>query len=103
MTKQAERSRAAARTFSFQGISPPGGRDVLWGRSKQESATEFQGFGAMTVCQESEVADFHKAVRQDMQQKPADKLDGAQGHGFLRVSVGRVPPAECHLTIRHSD
>ena len=57
----------------------------------------------MTVCQESEVADFHEAVRQDMQQKPADKLDRIQGHGFLRIVVGRVPPAECHLTIGRSD
>lgn len=57
----------------------------------------------MTVGEETEVADFDKAGRQDMQQKPADKLYRMQGHGFLRIVVGRVSPAECHLTIAHSD
>jgi hypothetical protein len=57
----------------------------------------------MTVGEESEVADLDKAVRQDMQQEPADKLDRIQGHGFLSVVVCRVPPAERHLAITHSD
>jgi hypothetical protein len=57
----------------------------------------------VTVGEESEVADFDKAAGQDMEQEPADKFDCMQGHGFLRIVVGRVPPAEHHLTVRHFD
>jgi hypothetical protein len=57
----------------------------------------------VTVGEESEVADFDKAARQDMEQEPTDKLDRIQCHGFLRIVVGRVPPAERHLAVRHFD
>jgi hypothetical protein len=52
---------------------------------------------AITVREETEVADFDEAGRQDMKQESPDELDGSERHQLLFVVIGRVSPAEGHL------
>ena len=49
------------------------------------------------------MADLDETGRQDMEEKPPDKLDGVQRHEFGLVAVGRVSPAESDPAILHGD
>ena len=40
------------------------------------------------------VADFPKTCRQDVEQKPADKLTGIQRHQLLLIAMGVITPAK---------
>lgn len=48
---------------------------------------------------ESKMTDFHKAFRQNMHEKPADKFFRSQRHYFFPLSITVVPPAESNLSI----
>jgi hypothetical protein len=53
------------------------------------------------VRQEAKMADLDEAGRQDVKQEPADELDRGERQELLLVPVGRVSPAEGHVTIVH--
>jgi hypothetical protein len=69
------------------------------GRGLQQISAKFQTLRTTTVSQESEVADLDKAWWQHVKQETPDKLDGVNGHKLLGVVVGRVSPAEGHLSV----
>ena len=54
---------------------------------------------AVSVGQEAKVTDADLACRENMKKEPADKLVGLQGHGFLTVMVGIIPPEEGNLAV----
>jgi hypothetical protein len=49
------------------------------------------------------MADLDQAGRQDVEEKPADKLDGVQRHELGLVVMGRVSPAKRDPAILHRD
>jgi hypothetical protein len=54
------------------------------------------------VSQKTEMTDAHEAIRQDMEQKPADKLLGIQSHRFQPIFVFAVPVGEPPLALGKS-
>src|SRR6516165_10180388 len=62
-----------------------------------------QRLAAVAVCHETEMPDFDESCGEYMQQETANEIDGVQCHEFLLIGIGRVSPAECHLTISHLD
>jgi hypothetical protein len=54
---------------------------------------------AVSVGQEAKVTDANIACRQDMKKEPSDKFIGLQGHGFLTVMVGIIPPEEGNFAV----
>ena len=47
-----------------------------------------------TVGQKAEVADAHEPIRQDMEQKAADKLLGIEGHGLFAIAIFSISIAQ---------
>jgi len=45
------------------------------------------------------VSDTWKPMRQDMQEKAPQELDGVERHGALPIATLVILPAECHLAI----
>src|SRR4051812_11996724 len=70
-------------------------------------AKQFPALGqlalALTVAEEPEVADAVEAVREDMDQEPADKLIGGQGHRAVMAVLPVVLPAEADLAVVDGD
>ena len=62
-------------------------------------AAEIQPNRAITVCQESEVADLNEARWQDVEQEAADELDCIQGHCLGAVVIFGIPPAKTDLAL----
>jgi len=60
---------------------------------------EIQPSGAITGCQESEVADLNEARREDVQREAADELDCIQGHHLGAVAIFGIPPTKTDLTL----
>ena len=58
---------------------------------------------AVSVGQETKVTDADIACRQDMKKEPADKLVGLEGHSFLTVMVGIIPPEEGDLAVAEGE
>ena len=52
-----------------------------------------------SVGQKAEVTDAHEAIRQDVEQKAADKLMGIQSHRFQTVFVFSVAVGEGDLAV----
>ena len=48
----------------------------------------------VTVAEKAVIANPLESMRQDVKQKPADKLGGGQGHGFLLIIVAIIFPME---------
>lgn len=51
------------------------------------------------ISQEAEVAHAHKAVRQDVEQKAADKLLSVEGCGLLLIAVFAIAVAQGDLAV----
>jgi hypothetical protein len=60
----------------------------------EQTTNPFELFGAMTIGEESVVANAHEGLGQDMKEKAAEELDGIEGHDALSISVGVVLPSE---------
>src|SRR4051794_28746752 len=58
---------------------------------------------ALTVAEEPEVADAVEAVRENMDQEPADELVGGQGHRAVVAVLPVVLPAEADLAVVDGD
>ena len=67
-------------------------------RSEMESAQR-ECLSAVSVRQESEVADLDKAGRQDMEQEATDELHRIELHDLAVVVMLGVAPAKTHLTL----
>ena len=48
----------------------------------------------MVVGHKAEMPDADKALREHVQQEPADEFFGGDGHRALHVSMSVIPPAE---------
>lgn len=100
---QTESSYTTARAASFHGFWLRLDQRVRWFRSVQKSSAESERFAALRISQEAEMADLDQAGRQDVEEKPADKLDGVQRHELGLVVMGRVSPAKRDPAILHRD
>ena len=58
-----------------------------------------EGLAAVTVGEQSEVADLDEACGQDVEQEAADELDRVEGHDATAVVMPGVSPAEAHLSV----
>jgi hypothetical protein len=52
-----------------------------------------------SIRQETEVADAHKPVRQDVEEKAADKLIGIENRGLFSVAVFAITVAQSDLAL----
>jgi len=68
----------------------------------EQSETERKEFCSLPVSEEAEVADAHKAARQQVKQEAAQELCDRQSHEPLPVAVSGVSPAEGDVTIGES-
>ena len=75
---QTESSYTTARAASFHHSWLRIDQRVRWFRSVQKSSAECERFAALRISQKPEMADLDQAGRQDVEEKPADKLDGVQ-------------------------
>jgi hypothetical protein len=48
----------------------------------------------LTIAQETKVADFNKAFRQQMQAEPTHKFPELQSHGFALTPIGVILPGK---------
>src|SRR5262245_40072285 len=51
---------------------------------------------AVSVREDAEVADANEAIRDDVEEEPADELLGLQPHDFDLIGVGIVLPPEAN-------
>jgi len=58
--------------------------------------------GSPSVSEKSEVADAHKAARQQVQEEAAQELIDGQSHQPLLVGVSRVSPMEGNVALGQS-
>jgi len=63
----------------------------------QQLAAKFERLRSLEVGHKAEVPDADKALREHVQQEPADELFGRDGHRALYVSMSVVPPTESHV------
>jgi hypothetical protein len=84
----AQSSYTTARASSFDGFLRGVGQRVRWRWSLQERPAELQGLAALRIGEKAEVADFDQARGQDVEEKPADKLDSVQRHEPGLVGMG---------------
>ena len=69
----------------------------------QKSSAESERFAALRISHEAEMADLDQTGRQDVEEKPADKLDGVQRHELDWLVMGRVSPAKRDPATLHRD
>ncbi len=79
----------------FDGFLLP---DLGFGLSEQSSATRELGL-AVTIGEQTVVANAHEAGWQDMQQESADELGDIKLHDLDRRSITIVAPAEPNLAV----
>jgi len=65
----------------------------------EQSETERKEFCSLTVSEKAEVADAHKAARQQVKQEAAQELFYGQGHEPLLVAVSGVAPTESDVAV----
>ena len=63
----------------------------------QQLAAKFERRRALVIGHKAEVPDADKALREHVQQEPADELFGSDGHRALHISMSIVPPTEGHV------
>ena len=56
---------------------------------------------AVSVAQDPIVPDLHEAIREDMEKKATDTLQGIQGHRLQGVIIVAVPISESDLIFFH--
>jgi len=69
----------------------------------EQARTEWKEFRSPPVSKKSKVADAHKAVRQQMEQKAAQELVDGQSHEPLLVAVSGVAPAKSYVALGESN
>ena len=90
-----------SRTASIErGLLPFSKQSRRYGNSRFEmEPAQRECLSAVSVRQESEVADLDKAGRQDMEQEATDELHRIERHDLAAVVVFGVAPAKTHLTL----
>ena len=68
----------------------------------EQARTEWKAFCSPPVSKKSEVADAHKAARQQVQEEAAQELFDRQRHEPLLVAVSGVAPAKSYVALRES-
>ena len=69
----------------------------------EQSETEWKEFCSLSVGEEAEVADAHKAARQQVKQEAAQELIDGQSHEPLLVAVSGVAPAKGYVALGESN
>ena len=76
---------------------------TVWARcSLQVLATDGERGSAIAVCQEAEMANLHKSLRQNVKEKAPDELDCFKGHRLRLIAVFGVMPSESDMTVQES-
>jgi hypothetical protein len=91
----------ASEIFILVPIVPFDGRCsalVRQGHAEQTAAL-VELFLPIAVAQETVVANALEPVRQHMEQKPADKFVGGQGHRFVLAAMAIILPLEADLIV----
>src|SRR3954453_12244988 len=70
---------------------------------RKQPAAKGEFLGAMTIAEETVMADAMKAVRQGMQQETPNELIGRQGHHLALAVMPVIAPTEADLPVRHVD
>ena len=65
----------------------------------EQSETEWKKLRSPSVSEKSEVADAHKAARQQVQEEASQELIDGQSHQPLLVAVSRVAPAKSYVAL----
>src|SRR5947208_1407181 len=60
----------------------------------QQLAAKFERLRSLEVGHKAEVPDADKALREHVQQEPANELFGSDGHRSLHVSMSIIRPTE---------
>ncbi len=96
---------AAKRTLPkrMNGQRPRGGARCWRMGLLEQPETEWKKFCSPPVGEEAEVADAHKASRQQVQEEAAQKLIDSQSHRPPLVAVSRVSPTEDNVALGQSD
>ena len=68
----------------------------------EQSETKRKEFCSPLVSEKSEVADAHKAARQQVQEEASQELIDGQSHQPLLVAVSRVSPTEGKVALGQS-
>jgi hypothetical protein len=69
----------------------------------EQPETEWKKLRSPSVSEKSEVADAHKAARQQVQEEAAQELIDGQSHQPLLVAVSRVSPTEDDVALGKSN
>ena len=69
----------------------------------EQARTEWKEFCSPPVSKKSEVADAHKAARQQVQEEASQELIDGQSHQPLLVAVSGVAPAKSYLALGESN
>jgi len=69
----------------------------------EEFLAESQLFLAVSVAQDAIMPDLHETIREDMQEKAADKLGSIQGHQLQGIVITAIPISEGDLIFLHRD
>src|SRR5260370_29694324 len=72
-------------------------------RATKQLEAERQEGGALPVSEKSEVADAHKAARQQVQEEASQELIDGQSHQPLLVAVSGVAPTEGDVAVGKSN
>ena len=97
---------AAKRTLPQRANGECGGRGscncwlIGW---LEQAETEWKKFCSPPVSEEAEVADAHKAARQQVQEEAAQELIDSQSHHPLLVAVSGVSPAKGYVALGESN
>ena len=69
----------------------------------EQARTEWKEFCSPPVSKKSEVADAHKAARQQVQEEASQELIDGQSHQPLLVAVSGVAPAKGYVALGESN
>ena len=72
------------------------------GFSEKRTTPRDDGF-TVPVCHKAVIADLHKPIGQNVQEKPSDELLCFDGHGLHVVVIGLVSPEERDLAVRNPE
>lgn len=69
----------------------------------EQAETEWKEFRSPPVSKKSEIANTHKAARQQVKQETAQELIDGKGHEPLLVAVSGVAPAKGYVALGESN
>ena len=67
---------------------------IIGGRHGEKLTASSEFLFAVTVAEKAVVANTLESIRQDVKQKPPDKLGGGKSHGFVLIIVAIILPME---------